>query len=253
MLREGHIAWSAEAKSKFQQWLNLHRLQWAQEGADADEVEEDVWNHLSVRFSAHDGAVTTSDLRQALESMGLPPLDQAGVSHNIVLENRVVEPPKRGLLVRMGIALVTRPFWVLLWPLLVVLLDTLWGISEGMYVKPFNSWSQWLLVSVAFIAGIYHFRKNQKKGAEEAPLHTVLRHIGLSVAGYYSLIYLPLIVLGTAAFFMGAMYTIGLGLLLLPVYVVCVLIAGAPLLLFSGLVQRKGRKISKSNAILGLL
>lgn len=256
---EETINWSAEARVRLQTWLVENRAGWAAEGADPDEVADDVKAHLTEEFAGRQREVSVEELRVALAVLGMPALR---VDDEVVLRGQTSfgEKPRMGFWKGFFVGMTRHPFWVLMVPSLVVLLDVWTGMSGAMLGSAMGRWPQYLLVGFALFAGWFHFFRTTNDDVEtlEAPWwHGMIRGAGLMVAGYYAVLFLPLLIGGTFVYLSGVVMTVGLGLIALPFFFVCVVIAMGPLFLMFGLLRKRGflfeRKILLGGLGLGLL
>jgi len=247
-----------DAKVMLDEWFSKQTQHWQAVGADVDEVREDVETHLSSEFADSESPVGISDVRAALGRMEMP---ETGLSADEPTETSVssaygagVEKrSKRRWFARLGSWVTTHWFWVVLWPALVIGFEAITGMSNAMFFNPLPTWWHMALLLLTCAAGAFHYVGIRQKNKPYGMLHEVSRYAALVICFYWSLLLLPLVVMGTMAYGVGVFYSAGIVLIALPLYLLCVLTAGAPMLLGAGLLRSKGRRGPSSSKWIGVL
>ena len=93
-----------------------------------------------------------------------------------------------------------------------------------------------------------------KKLNEQRPAWlSILRGAGLVVAGYWSLLLLPVLVIGFLGYGLCIVYTIGIGLLAIPLFLICMATAAAPLYLFYRFLRSTNLERHRGPWLIGML
>lgn len=250
---------TAEARTALDLWYQENALLWEQDGADADEIREDIENHLQIKHHGRNHPLNLEDINGILIKMEMPslsPFDQTINPKPLPISKTNTPLKKEGLWKMFFKHISTHWFWLTLWPLLIILLELITGMSGSMFFDSMPSWYHITTVIYATAIGVYHF--NYKlQNTNPSSLHSFLRYTALIISGYWSLIMIPVILSGFLAYGTGLVFTAGIGIIAFPFFIICLLIAGAPMLLFIGLLRKGSLQISKfrgnSSSILGAI
>jgi len=82
---------------------------------------------------------------------------------------------------------------------------------------------------------------------------SILRGAGLVVAGYWSLLLLPVLVIGFLSYGLCIVYTMGIGILAIPLFLICMATAAAPLYLFYGFLRSTNLERHRGPWLIGIL
>lgn len=282
---------SQEAYEALNQWFQHHAPVWAAEGADEQEVREDLEAHILAEVSESDQTVNSRELHDILQRMGLPALNTpsptSAVSAQVAAPLKLNIPDqqlgnlqpsintpattlaptqkvtKAGKIVRLFRQLTSHLFWVAAWPLLVFGFEMLSHFCATSFFSPIPTWQHAVLVVLACVVSWFHHNaihpkqitspssnddevssgspKNAKpktRSSVTCALHSISRYAALVIAGYWSLLLLPVLLIGTAVYTLGIFSSYGIGLIALPIFLLCALTAAAPLILLAGLLRR---------------
>lgn len=162
-----------------------------------------------------------------------------------------------GGLCSLFIGLMTKHwFGVLLLPATVVLVEFYRSLCGGMFFTPVSRWQQLVLILGVIGGGIFYYRKIRIESEANALLG-VVRGMGIAVSAYWSLLLIPVQMLGLFAYGSGVVMTMGIGLIAFPIFLICFALASAPMGLLAGFLS-KGNTVFKrpavwSGAALGVL
>lgn len=233
MAQEANEWMTSDAQAYLERWRLRQDSAWRAEGADPEEVWEDLGLHLRAKAESLRRPLEASDLESALGKMGLPLTPEPPASFERS-PAPVSSPPKRFFLWRwMGI--LNRPFFLGFFPLLVVLLEAITGMFGHLVYDPISRWPQLLLLLT--VSGIGWAGQYPGRWSPRGKWLPFLCAAGLIPALYWSL---PSLIVITGAAFIyahGILLTYGIGLLFFPVVLACMIIAAAPILTGFGLLK----------------
>lgn len=240
------------AQRLLEKCFEVYSTQWEADGADVEEVKLDVYSHIHAKYGSVE-VVTDGELQALLEGMGFT-LD--GLELNLESPTKSLKriEPSPSFFRRFfgGYWRMMTQHWfgVLAWPILIILIEFLSNFCGGIWFSPVSRWQQAALILVVAAGGLVHYRRIQQE-ADLPWWDGVIRGVGVVVAGYWSLLLIPVLVMGTFGYGMGVVWTIGIGLIAFPIYLVCASVASAPIFLFAGFVRNRGKKSVKNSALLG--
>lgn len=243
-----------EAREALEIWFQRHAPQWAAEGADVHEVREDVEAHLMAEFPDRESALGLNEIHSALNSMGLPAMgisSASGATTTITTSpaelplQKIITATRKGRVARFFKNITTHWFWVVLWPLGVLGFEMLTHFCGTSFFSPISTWLHALLVIGACAGAWYHYREIQQSDESlpslATPIHTIIRFASLVVASYWSLLLIPVLIIGVTGYTAAVAVTFGIGLIAFPIFLICALTAAAPILLAAGLLRKKGK------------
>jgi len=210
-----------EARIALDAWEQQHRGSWMKELIDPKEVRADVEAHLWHARGESEEPVTVDQVNEAIQEMGFAaPVEPYPL----------VETKKKSRIGSFLDELITHPFFWGVWPLIVVLVEMATGLLAGMFFDPISRTPQAVLLLSFCVLGTLGLLK--KLNEQRPAWLSILRGAGLVVAGYWSLLLLPVLVIGFLGYGLCIVYTIGIGLLAIPLFLICMATAAAPLYLF---------------------
>jgi hypothetical protein len=130
-------------------------------------------------------------------------------------------------------------FGVLVVPALVVVFEFFTSTAGEMYFSPVTRWEQLVLIFITIALASLHFWWIRHEEAASMKM-SLARGFGIVVSGYWTLLLLPLQLMGLFGYGMGVFFTIGMALLALPVFMVCIAMASAPMCLLGGFLRKGG-------------
>lgn len=235
-----------EARDALDAWEKSHQTWWELEQADPKEVRADLEAHLWHNREGSEEPVTLTQVEKAVDEMSLPSMNEWDAPHLRLEET----PARRGFLGWLKDTL-THPFFYGIWPLLVVLWEIATGTLASMFFDPFSRVPQVILIVSFSIIGLLSFFKIFEKSK---PLWlTILRGAGAVVAGYWGLLLLPVLVIGTFMYGAGIIYSFGIALVALPLYLLCAMVAAAPLYLAYGFFKHRYPDSHRTPWLIGML
>ncbi|MDC0289396.1 hypothetical protein OAK86_02610, partial [Akkermansiaceae bacterium] len=235
-----------EARDALDAWEKSHQTWWELEQADPKEVRADLEAHLWHNREGSEEPVTLTQVEKAVDEMSLPSMNEWDAPHLRLEET----PARRGFLGWLKDTL-THPFFYGIWPLLVVLWEIATGTLASMFFDPFSRVPQVILIVSFSIIGLLSFFKIFEKSK---PLWlTILRGAGAVVAGYWGLLLLPVLVIGTFMYGAGIIYSFGIALIALPLYLLCAMVAAAPLYLAYGFFKHRYPDSHRTPWLIGML
>lgn len=266
-----------EAHKHLESWFASQEPAWLAQGADPAEVRGDIVADLVERFAGVP-EITVTALTQALAPMAIggpvPQVDPPGPASSLPVcrpgkgpwfsRDQCAASGNPGLLSRL-LSWLRRSFqpqhvfWLAIWPSLVVTGELLMHFCGDMFFDPLPT--SWHLAAVVFciltgLACWRHARAAHPAGTDVSPLPPVLalaRGMAMVIAGYWALLQLPLLLMGTFYFGMGVVMSFGIGLLFFPVYWLCAMAAGAPLMQWIGLKRAGQCQPSRVPGIAGMV
>jgi len=252
-----------EAREALDHWFERNAPQWAAEGADVNEVREDVEAHLMAEFPNREKTLEIEDVHGALNSMGLPAMGISSAGNASIASipstppiQKIITATKRGRIARFLKHITSHWFWVVLWPLGVMGFEILTDFCASSFFAPIPTWFHAILIISACAGGWYHFRKihptDDAPPPTATPLHTIIRFASLLVAGYWSLLLIPILIMGLTGYIAGVTFSFGIALIAFPIFLICALIAAAPMLLLAGLIRNNNQSSIKSMRWTGL-
>ncbi|MGJ8698019.1 MAG: VIT domain-containing protein [Verrucomicrobiaceae bacterium] len=230
-----------EARKALEGWVARNRAGWELEGADAGEIREDLEAHLWRARGEGGALVTLEEVEGAVAEMGLPGLEPAILIHG------QAEEGKAGGFWRGVVDLFKHPFFYTIWPLLVVIFEMITGTLATMFFDPMSRLPQVVLVLGVAVLGVLRL------GQGSSGWVAVLRGAGAVVAGYWGLLAVPVLAVGTVFYAMGIAMSAGIGLLMIPIFLLCALAAAAPIYLCYGLIRGAEFSRLKGPWLVGLL
>ena len=246
-----------DAREALEHWFQRNASIWAAEGADATEVREDVTAHLMAEFPDTSKPVDLDDIHGVLNTMGLPAMGTIEADHTIRFAGLPTthtdkEEPRRRWIVRFSKHITSHIFWITIWPALIIAFELLSNFCGGSFFSPVPTWLHAALVLTACLGGWYHAQSIKNGDTLATPAHTITRYASMVVAGYWSLLMLPVLLIGIAGYGTGVVVSFGIGLLFFPIFILCVLIAGAPFLLGAGLLRKNNKVFPDTPRWLGI-
>lgn len=256
--------WTEDARQALEMWCAARQGRWLAEGADPVEVRADLEAALAQRFAeTGNKPVCARVMHEALR--GMDDGTDAGDAPVVIARGRIGDQPAaagegspetKSRLARFfgwfGGSLVMAA----LWPSLVMAAELFWGICRGLFFDPLPGPWQVGIVALACLGG-WLVALKARMGEALAPGVAFLRGFGVAVAGWWSLLVLPLLVIGCFGFVWMVFSSMGAGLVGAPFFLLCVLLAAAPLFLGAGLLWAKGagvpRRASRAGLAVGVL
>lgn len=248
MAQEGNEWMTPDAKAYLDQWRRRHGPVWLAEGADVEEVWEDVQLHLRAKADSMGRSLEVTDLENALGEMGMT------TSTDQSIPVKLTQP---------SVASSIKPFFLWRWlgifnnrcflgwfPLLVVLIEAVFGIFGQIVYDPISRWPQLLLL--LGVSGVAWVAQSPQKRSRLGTLFHVLSGAGLVSALYWGLLSF-IVIAGAGLFFVTTgITTLGIGLLLFPFVLLCMIIAGAPILTAFGLFKASNQRKNTGAWLTGL-
>ena len=232
-----------EARHALDTWEQTHRARWELEQADPKEVRADLEAHLWHSREGSTEPVTLPQVERAIDEMALP-------SMQVWESSPIRQEPRRGFLRRCA-GFFTMPFFYSIWPLVIVLGEIFTGTLASLFFDPLSRLPQIILILSFSILGLFNLFNTFEKSR---PIWlTILRGAGVIVAGYWGLLLLPILLIGTLGYGAGVIATVGLGLLAVPLFLLCALAAAAPLYLTFGFLKRGYPESHHTPWLIGML
>lgn len=231
-----------EACEALDVWEQRYRSSWMQESIDPAEVRADVEAHLWHARGESEEPVTLAQVKAAISEMGFTapaepyPLASA--------------EKKKGIFAWCW-RFMTHPFFLGVWPLVIVIWEMTTGMLASMFFDPISRTPQVILLLAFAILGVVCMMKAFEK--RNPAWLIILRGAGLMVAGYWSFLMLPVLVMGTLGYGICVVYTIGIGLIALPLFLLCIATAAAPLYLFFGFLRNNHLSSQRTPWLIGML
>ncbi len=259
--------WTDEARAVLDEWLAAREPGWIENGADPAEVRGDIVADLERRFEASPRPVGPERLRQVLALLDSSqaeerPADEAAVRRPRFLERQPDPARSEGSVGRRLFAgtwksLTTSLWWTVLWPAGVVLFEWATRFCGTTFFNPLPTWKHLVLIVAACAAGLL-VNRTRAGGLGVSPKWTgAARGFGLVVAGWWSVLLLPVLLIGTFAYGFGVVASYLVGLVALPVFLALVLVTAAPLLVWAGLFRKPAdglpRRWQWGGALAGLM
>ncbi|MDA7880993.1 hypothetical protein N9A94_01670 [Akkermansiaceae bacterium] len=242
---------TGEATEALDAWARRHRKAWLLDGADPTEIRSDLEAHLWRSLKDGQDLVTLETVEEAIAEMGLPELPNAP-SSPIPYQAPAAGSEKKRRFWRDTLPFfIKSPFFHGIWPLLVVLFELTTGTLAGMFFDPMSRPSQSVLVLSVAGLGLFGFITSRQHWT--SPAVVTLRGIGAIVAGYFSILALPVILVGSLAYAYGVILSIGVALLAVPIFLLCAFAAAAPLFLLYGFLRKPELARAKTSWTLGFL
>ena len=238
--------WTDNARLLLDEWFRRQIPRWRAEGADPDEVQADLRRDLEQRFARHPGPVDEADLRRALEALAPGPVPAPEpAAATVPAAGTGAQRPRCARTARRAWNWFTRNlFWVVLWPLAVTGFELAANVCGSLFFNPLPTYWHVALVAACFPAAFLCWRHRRRQpsspDAAQPAWLAAWRGGALAVSGYWALLQIPLLAVGTGAFGMGLFHTFGAALLVLPIFWLCALASAAPLLLWFGLLRTPG-------------
>ncbi len=234
---------TSEARHALDAWEKTHQIHWEREEADPKEVRADLEAHLWHSREGSEAPVTQTQVEMAIDDMSLPsmPVWQSTPS---------VTEPSRGFWKRC-VDSITTPFYFSIWPLLVVLWEIFTGTLASMFFDPLSRFPQIILILFFAILGLFNLFNTFEKSKPR--WLTILRGAGVIVAGYWGLLLIPVLLIGSFGYAAGVVYSIGIALIALPLFLLCAMAAAAPLYLTFGFLKRGYPDSHRTPWLLGML
>lgn len=208
---------TGKAKAAFENWVWTQSDQWRVEGADPLEIREDVEDHLRAKYRELGRLLEVEDLEGILGAMRS--------DGNESIEDW--RKPKRPFFPFGWLSMLHNRFFLGVWPLLIIVMESASGMFEGFGFDPISRFSQLiLLLFVGVMTALGQFLDEKKR---ERSWFGFLLGVGLIPAVYWGLICLPVLWMGAAVYVEMAFGSMGLALIGFPIVLICMLIAGAPI------------------------
>lgn len=235
-----------EAKDALDAWLQRHQITWSAQGAEPSEIRSDLESHLYHEREG-DELVPVERVRSAIDSMGLP-------SMNVEIAPMVPLEKRDGCIkicVDWFFGLLANPRFLAAWALMVVILELGAKTLSGMFFDPMARTGQVIVLVATVILGVVAVMPRFEK-APPAWL-VFLRGAGAVIAAYWGVMLLPVLVMGTLGYVVSVIGTLGIGLLIFPIFMLCVMIAAAPLCSMFGFLKADDYGVFRSTGYLGML
>ena len=238
-----------EAGKALDAWTLRHQSVWVTEGADPEEIRSDLESHLWRSLKDEDDLVSLETVEEAIAEMGLPEM----APPNFTLASTQGTLPKKKTSFCKGIIarILKSPILHGVWPLLVVLFELSTGTLAGLFFDPMSRTEQTILLLLVAGLGFYGFVATRQKWS--SPTLTVFRGVGAVIAGYFSILAIPIILVGTIAYTYGVILSIGMALFAIPIFLLCAFAAAAPLFLLYGFLRKPDLARAKTSWIIGFL
>lgn len=231
-------ALTPDAYSLLELTLRKYALLWESEGADVAEVTSDLEAHIIADAEERGKPLNTQEVQALLTQMEIGVI--AETIPDPVSVPATSETASKGREGRVR-TWFRHWFWVALWPALVVFFELITRACGDQFFSPIPTWLHTGLLLVACAGGWLYFYSTQRREIG-SPLVSLMRGICITVSCYWSFLMLPVVLLGTFAYFMGVVFSAGLAILGIPIFMICVLGAGAPLLLAKGVLRAEPDK-----------
>ena len=241
-MKNEDLTWlTDEARIALDVWEQQHRGSWIKEFIDPKEVRADVEAHLWHARGESEKPVTLDQVKEAIQEMGFAaPVEPYPL----------VEAHKAGFFALIG-RFLGHPFFWGVWPLIVVLVEMATGLLAGMFFDPISRTPQAVLLLSFCVLGTLGLLK--KLNEQRPAWLSILRGAGLVVAGYWSLLLLPVLVIGFLGYGLCIVYTMGIGILAIPLFLICMATAAAPLYLFYGFLRSTNLERHRGPWLIGIL
>ena len=241
-MKNEDLTWlTDEARIALDVWEQQHRGSWIKEFIDPKEVRADVEAHLWHARGESEKPVTLDQVKEAIQEMGFAaPVEPYPL----------VEAHKAGFFALIG-RFLGHPFFWGVWPLIVVLVEMATGLLAGMFFDPISRTPQAVLLLSFCVLGTLGLLK--KLNEQRPAWLSILRGAGLVVAGYWSLLLLPVLVIGFLGYGLCIVYTMGIGILAIPLFPICMATAAAPLYLFYGFLRSTNLERHRGPWLIGIL
>lgn len=131
-----------DAEEALEHWFQNNAPIWAAEGADVEEVKEDVQAHLMAEFADATEPINLNDIHGVLHSMGLPALGATTANHQVRFAGiptstaATEKQPRKRWIVRFYNTLTRNLFWVSIWPAAIIAFELLAHSCSGPFFDP---------------------------------------------------------------------------------------------------------------------
>lgn len=216
-----------EAEAAFERWQRARRWSWELDGADPDEVRDDLQNHLAHKAHTLSRPLDCDDLEAALGEIDLPK-SVPPLEHPSQARSEATGPFFLGWWLR----LLKSRFFLNWLPFLVVVTEVLTGFFGSLVYDPITRWPQAiLLLATGGLAVSTPYLSPKYRASRWFPFFL---GAGFIPAFYWGLISLAVILNVTVLYGYGVILSFGLALLALPLVLGCIFIAAAPLFAGAG-------------------
>lgn len=240
-MNQENVQWlTPSAKQALEGWVRCHRQTWEREGADPEEIRSDLESHLWRSRSEGAELVTRAEVEAAVVELGLPAMIWEPDSNAPAAGTE----PKRGVFKRV-LDHVRSPFYYGVFPLLVVIFELLTGSLGATFFDPISRASQGILLTAVALVGLAGYFVRPAVWTHKGMM--AARGAGAVVAGYWGVLCVPVMVMGTIGYGFGVVMSFGIGLMALPIYLLCVVTAAAPLLLLAGFLRNRRESTSPAS------
>ena len=213
---------SDEAEVEYVKWLMRNESSWWEEGADPNEVREDLESHLQMKSQSLGRRLDADDLEEVLREMGEPSILEVSGMAEMVKENKA-----QGFLPFGWMRVLKCRFFLGVWPLLVIAIEGAFGIFGEIILDPISRWPQLaLLLLVGLVAFTGQYILHAKR---ERSWFVFLTGACLVAAGYWGLLSFLVILSALVFWVTGFSFDLGLAIISLPIFLCCLLIAAAPI------------------------
>lgn len=221
---------TTEARASFEEWLVANEAGWLWEGADPEEIRDDVEAHLLEKRGDENLQVTREQLELVIGEMTVPLAEEVSGSDGRNKKERNMG--FWGSLVRLVIFPFRNWFLMGVWPLLVVVVEGSTGMLDFLFFDPISRIPQLvLLLGVGVLALIGHILLREKR---VDGWWALLWGMAFVPAVYWGLFSIPSLVMGTITYLYGVLVSIGLVLLAVPLFFLCFYAAWAPIFAATG-------------------
>jgi len=251
MKQKNHDWLTKEAIKALDTWALRHQKTWVFEGADPEEIRNDLETHLWRSRKGEQDLVTLETVEEAIAEMGFPELPIRALQSDPYQAPAAGTEKKTGFWKGFFLGTLRSPFLHGVWPLLVVVFELATGTLAGMFFDPMTRPAQSVLLIMVAGLGFYGFIASRKHWTSS--LMIGLRGMGTIVAGYFSILTIPVLLVGSIAYAYGVIASFGIALLAIPLFLLCAFAAAAPLFLLYGFLRKAELARAKLAWITGFL